>query len=149
MRALSLVAGIVVAGASFALLAGDERDRICRPGYSASIRHEDNAEWRALKKDMFTRIAPMVCGMTWGACSPAQFELDHIVPLCLGGPGDKPPNDPSNLQLQPWGEARAKDKLEAQVCHAYCSGKTTMEDARHFFASGDWRSVIRLKELLP
>ena len=31
-------------------------------------------------------------------------------------------NDLSNLQLQPWPEAAAKDRREAEVCRAYCEG---------------------------
>ena len=41
-------------------------------------------------------------GETWH--DAPKYELDHIIPLCLGGS----PTDPSNLQLKPWDEATRK-----------------------------------------
>jgi hypothetical protein len=43
--------------------------------------------------------------------SPAEYELDHIVPLCMGGS-----NDRSNLQLQLWPDANRKDEDEIVLC---------------------------------
>jgi hypothetical protein len=43
------------------------------------------------------------------AADKSRFELDHIIPLALGGS----PDDPRNLQLEPWSEADAKDDVEA------------------------------------
>lgn len=56
--------------------------------------------------------------------SMADFELDHIVPLCLCGS-----NDRSNLQLQPWPEAHAKDHLEWSLCRAVRNGEMPREEA--------------------
>jgi hypothetical protein len=53
-----------------------------------------------------------------------DFELDHCRPLCLGGS-----NDRSNLQLQPWPEARRKDDDEVAMCKAVSRGKMTQEAA--------------------
>jgi hypothetical protein len=53
-----------------------------------------------------------------------DYELDHIVPLCLCGS-----NDLSNLQLQPWPEARRKDDLEWELCQAVDAGRLTREEA--------------------
>ena len=41
----------------------------------------------------------------------AEYELDHIVPLCMGGS-----NDRSNLQLQTWPDAKLKDVDEGALC---------------------------------
>jgi hypothetical protein len=41
----------------------------------------------------------------------SAYELDHIVPLALGGH----PRALDNLQLQPWPEARRKDRLEVKL----------------------------------
>jgi len=44
-----------------------------------------------------------------------DYELDHKIPLCLGGADSL-----ENLQLQPWAEAVAKD--EDDLCQAVCAG---------------------------
>ena len=56
-------------------------------------------------------------GETW--LDAPKYELDHIIPLCLGGS----PNDPSNLQLEPWDEATRKDRVEIQAMRCICAGK--------------------------
>jgi hypothetical protein len=62
-----------------------------------------------------------------------EFELDHIIPLEVGGH----PRNPSNLMLQPWeGEAgaHAKDKLENRLHSYVCKGKVLLEDAQRCIA---------------
>jgi hypothetical protein len=59
-----------------------------------------------------------------GVLHPENYELDHKIPLCFGGP-DKW----SNLQLQPWEEAMRKDHDERRLCRAVCAGKMTQSDA--------------------
>jgi hypothetical protein len=54
-----------------------------------------------------------------------EYELDHIVPLDLGGA----PLDRRNMQLQPWGEAcnaRQKDALEVKLSRMVCAGEITL-----------------------
>jgi hypothetical protein len=67
-----------------------------------------------------------------------DYEIDHLIPLCLGGS-----NDPSNLWAQPkrsvektW-NAEAKDRLERQVCDMACAGKLDISTAQEDFAK-DW-----------
>lgn len=55
-------------------------------------------------------------------------ELDHIMPLCLGGS-----NDRSNLQLEPWAEAREKDIGEHDACRDVRAGKLSCKAARALF----------------
>ena len=71
-----------------------------------------------------------------GATEATAYELDHIIPLCLGGS----PNDPKNLQLQPWAEATRKDRLEAQACRCVCAGIVPLAEARADLAA-DWQSA--------
>jgi hypothetical protein len=69
---------------------------------------------------------------------PAQpgYERDHIVPLCLGGADTL-----GNMQYQPWDEARAKDRLEAHVCHLVCDlHRMSVEEAQTRFRN-DWRAL--------
>jgi hypothetical protein len=54
-----------------------------------------------------------------------EYELDHIVPLILGGS-----NDRSNLQLQPWDEARRKDADEIAVYELFREGALTCAEAQ-------------------
>jgi hypothetical protein len=62
-----------------------------------------------------------------------DYELDHLIPLGLGGA----PRDPANLWLQPWPEARQKDKEEVDLHAAVCSGRLTLEEARQRMR-GEW-----------
>ena len=55
-----------------------------------------------------------------------DYELDHLIPLGLGGA----PRDPANLWLQPWPEARQKDQVEVDLHAAVCSGRLTLEEAQ-------------------
>jgi len=66
----------------------------------------------------------------------ADFELDHRIPLALGGSSD----DPRNLELQPWDEATEKDAVEACLSRAVCTGKIGLDEARRRIWS-DWRHV--------
>jgi hypothetical protein len=67
-----------------------------------------------------------------------DYELDHIVPLELGGH----PRRRSNLMLQPWeGEhgAKAKDALERRLHSLVCRGKLDLTDAQLCIAQ-DWEA---------
>jgi hypothetical protein len=60
----------------------------------------------------------------------SDYELDHIVPLALGGH----PRKLGNLQLQPWdGEngAKRKDRLEVKLQCMVCTGQATLSDAQN------------------
>lgn len=63
-----------------------------------------------------------------------DFELDHKIPLALGGA----PSAPTNLELQPWDEAGEKDAVEACWSRAVCAGKIGLDEARRRIW-GDWR----------
>jgi hypothetical protein len=63
------------------------------------------------------------------AADASKYELDHFVPLALGGN----PRSPDNLWLQPWeGEwgAETKDRLEVKLKNLVCAGKLTLDQAR-------------------
>jgi hypothetical protein len=71
-----------------------------------------------------------------------KFELDHLIPLALGGH----PRKPENLWLQPWdGEwgARFKDRLEVKRKTMVCAGKFTLERARQAIAM-DWIAALNM-----
>ncbi len=66
----------------------------------------------------------------------SDFELDHRIPLSLGGA----PYDPANLELQPWSEATDKDRKEACLARAVCDGRLALNEARRRIFE-DWRNV--------
>lgn len=65
------------------------------------------------------------------------YELDHIVPLCLGGA-----DTDANVRPQPLDEARVKDRLETHACRQVCAGRVTLATAQAWF-TGDWRAAYR------
>ena len=71
-----------------------------------------------------------------------RFELDHLIPLELGGN----PYDPRNLWIEPWNGnqgAHVKDQLEDRLNHLVCSGKLSLAAAQHAIAS-DWIAAYRV-----
>jgi hypothetical protein len=101
---------------------------ICVKGWTATVR----PPWYTTSLIKLRMLKAR--GETWA--DRKKYELDHIVPLCLGGA----PADTSNLQLEPWTEARRKDRVEVQAMRCVCAGKATLEEARHDLAT-DWRQA--------
>jgi hypothetical protein len=64
--------------------------------------------------------------------SMSEYELDHILPLCMGGS-----NDRSNLQLQTWDEANRKDEDEWALCALVREHVLTCEEAQATMR--DWK----------
>ena len=72
-----------------------------------------------------------------------DYEIDHLVPLCLGGSDDF-----SNLWPQPrhtiepkW-NAEAKDRLERLLCEMVCNGQLDIAAAQQAIAA-DWIAAYR------
>lgn len=66
----------------------------------------------------------------------SMYELDHVVPLEVGGS----PKDPTNLKLQLWDGttgAHAKDVVENRMHKYVCNGKITLAAAQYCM-SNDW-----------
>jgi hypothetical protein len=126
MRKVSIAASLALATVSFVALLGAEpsTDEICAGGYSKAHRMP-YSESSVIKR----RMLPL-------GHSAAEYELDHIVPLCLGGS-----NNSSNLQLQLWDEARKKDELEILACRAVCSGRLSIEQGRALFVN--WKTSYK------
>jgi hypothetical protein len=77
----------------------------------------------------------------------ADYELDHLIPLTLGGN----PEDPKNLWMEPWERkgarfappgfgAETKDVLENRLHREVCAGKIALADAQRAIAS-DWTTA--------
>jgi hypothetical protein len=70
-----------------------------------------------------------------------KYELDHYVPLALGGH----PRSKDNLWLQPWDgkwSARTKDRLERKLQVMVCAGRLSLKAARDAIRDG-WRAAYR------
>jgi hypothetical protein len=103
---------------------------ICVSGYTKSVRPATSYTNGVKKKLM--REAGI------DAARIGDYELDHIVPLALGGH----PRKHSNLMLQPWeGEhgAKTEDALEMRLQSLVCRGSLDLTDAQVCIAR-DWEA---------
>ncbi|MGN6704408.1 MAG: hypothetical protein ACTHKB_15770 [Burkholderiaceae bacterium] len=110
------------------------KQTICVPGYSKRIRPAvrvtNGIKRRELRAGVYASPLPM-----------RAFELDHLVPLSLGGA----PADPRNLWPEPWAGrygARKKDRLEVFLHRQVCAGRMPLRDAQHAIAV-DWIGAYR------
>lgn len=104
---------------------------ICVAGYTATVRPPSRYT-NAIKKTLLTRA-----GIPLNAIR--DYELDHIIPLAIGGS----PANPRNLMLQPWkGESGAhrKDRLEVKLQCLVCSGQLPLSQAQNEIVD-DWQSA--------
>lgn len=101
--------------------------QICTAGYASSVRDVGETE----KSQVYAE---------YGIASPApnQYEVDHLIPLELGGS-----NEIANL----WPEASApapgfheKDKVENYLHDQVCSGTLALKDAQAEIVN-DWLDV--------
>jgi hypothetical protein len=74
-----------------------------------------------------------------------QFEIDHLIPLCLGGA-----DTDSNLWPEPrrsiekeW-PAELKDDLEHRLCEMVCAGELDVGQAQQEIAA-DWTESYRAR----
>ena len=105
------------------------RATICRRGYSASVRPPREVTYRI--KVRTTRA--------YGVTAPfAQVELDHLVPLSLGG---------ASTDANLWPELRtgprnaaAKDDVEVRLHGQVCAGRLGLRAAQRAIAT-DWTTA--------
>lgn len=105
------------------------RQTICTAGYTKTVRPSTTFT-NAIKK-RFMREQ----GIDFDA-NKDRFELDHIIPLALGGH----PRNPHNLALQLWEGpegAKRKDRLEVKL---QCSGDVPLNEAQDAIWS-DWQAA--------
>jgi hypothetical protein len=101
---------------------------ICVNGWTKTVRPPASV-MRDMKLELMAKA-----GLP--ASDAYQYELDHVVPLVLGGA----PLDPANLQLQPWRGpcgAKAKDRVETELARRVCAGDVSLDKAQGLI-SNDW-----------
>jgi len=88
---------------------------ICQRGYTAQVRPP-----RPFTDAVKRRLINGHPGL------PQDYELDHLIPLGLGGH----PTSTNNLWLQPWTEAAIKDRDELRLHREVCAGRMSLEQAQ-------------------
>jgi len=108
---------------------------ICVPGYTQSIRHRTkHAARRKLELLAQAGLSPDAA---------ADFRLDHLLPLALGGN----PSDPSNLIIQPVALSYRKDRVERKLHCLVCNGQITLIDAQSAILA-DWDAAYHKYALI-
>jgi hypothetical protein len=105
--------------AALAIIAGcfilSKNNDICASGYATAHRMS-YADSSRIKWQMMDKI---------GATNGSSYQLDHIIPLELGGS-----NSMSNLALEPIARASIKDQWENYYHNQYCAGKIGLKQAQ-------------------
>ena len=122
-------------------------ETLCRKGgYTASVRPPEQVT-EAFKK--LARSAYSSPGPSSG------YELDHLVPLGLGGASDArnlwpEPNvgDPRQFDQHSTGGSNAKDGVESGLNGAVCAGDVTLADAQAAIAD-NWSTAEQTLGVQP
>lgn len=100
---------------------------ICVPGYSQRIRPTRSVS-QAIKTEMMADLR--------SPGDSADYQLDHVVPLELGGC----PDCRKNLWLEPIADAVRKDKVERFLHGQVCSGRMSLQTAQNAIMQ-DWFAI--------
>jgi hypothetical protein len=104
---------------------------LCSPGFrTSSIRDVPQSEKFAVEREY--GLAPGFYGRT--------LEIDHVVPLELGGSNDAANLFPERLDARPG--YRVKDRLENRVHDLVCAGSMGLRAAQRQMAV-DWEALYR------
>ena len=89
-----------------------------------------------------TAMFAQLQSVTYSIKDPARYELDHRIPIEVGGH----PRDAANIWAQPlnteW-NALVKNKLDTYIAREVCDGRMKLADARAVFQR-DWVDIFRL-----
>lgn len=102
---------------------------ICKSGYTRTVRPSSSFT-NGIKKRLMRQA-----GLDFDS-DKSLYELDHVIPLALGGH----PRNPKNLALQLWegsDGAKRKDRLEIKLQCLVCSGTVLLGEAQAAVWS-DW-----------
>ena len=99
------------------------RSTICKRGWTTTVRPPE-AQTERFKYN--------VAYPAYGTPRSERTELDHLVPLELGGS-----NDATNLWPEYPPNPNPKDKVENALNHAVCGGRVSLTAAQNAIAS-DW-----------
>lgn len=102
---------------------------VCHPGYSKTVRHTSGSTKHAVY------VAYGLSNKT------GHYEIDHLIPLSLGGADVQGNLWPQSYDTPTW-NATVKDKLEWKLLHMVCKGQLPMATAQQAMAR-DWISAYK------
>lgn len=112
------------------------RENVCNPRWERASR-----DVNVSKKKRVFKAYGIDWSKRWG------YEVDHHVPVCLGGASDE-----SNLWPQSYGEkpgAKEKDVVEKYLCRQVCRGDMPLSTAQKLIRD-DWLKVYNsIQEKAP
>jgi hypothetical protein len=103
---------------------------LCTPGYTKIVRDVP----QSLKDSIYKRY-----GVT--EHKTGDYEIDHLIPLCLGGANTVTNLWPQSYLTQPW-NAHKKDVLEVRLRRLVCTGHLSLIEAQQAIAT-DWIQAYR------
>ncbi|MGH9109096.1 MAG: hypothetical protein ACRDY3_06475 [Acidimicrobiales bacterium] len=129
-----------------AVTQADIGSTICRSGYTSSVRPPESLTEPAKYRSMAAYGSPG---------SVSEYELDHLVPLELGGSSDvrnlwaePDAGSPSQFDSTDGFGINAKDGVEDRLRSAVCSGQSTLAAAQQAIAT-DWTTAESVLHLAP
>src|SRR5271166_6567935 len=96
---------------------------ICAHGYARKVR-DVPAE---MKREVYREYGIISHG-------PGDYEIDHLIPLELGGSNSIKNLWPESHRTSPW-NAQVKDRLEGKIHELVCSGQLDLKTAQQAIAS--------------
>lgn len=105
---------------------------VCVPGYSREVRDVSSAT----KREVFARYGLI---SVFADSTRNDFEVDHLIPLALGGSNDIHNLWPQAYGTAPW-NARLKDRLENRLRQLVCAGELPLAEAQRAFTA-DWTAA--------
>lgn len=115
-------------------------DTICVPGFTKPPRRPPSSYTSRLKVRQLNDHR-----YRYADTDPKHYELDHLIPLTLGGA----PRNQNNLWPEPWKGrwgARKKDKLEVKLKRLVCAGVVRLDTAQNAIAI-NW--IIAYRKYMP
>lgn len=159
LAAVLLVAGLIGCGAtttaapaaptqtaaphSCYLVAATYPDPACTPGATNPAVRQDTLSATVCQPGWSDKQRPNLTTVkrermaAYGVSGSSKFELDHLIPISVGGAL----SDTRNLFPEPWNGphgAHAKDVIEDRVHRQLCAGQLSLVDAQQVFIRGDW-----------
>src|ERR1700738_4671576 len=104
---------------------------ICAHGYARKVR-DVPAE---MKRQVYREYGIISHG-------PGDYEIDHLIPLELGGSNSIKNLWPESHRTSPW-NAQVKDRLEGMLHELVCSGQLDLKAAQQAIAS-NWIEAYKL-----
>jgi hypothetical protein len=99
---------------------------ICKPGYTATVRPPVGYT-NPLKRDLLAAYGR-------AGDDPRAYELDHLIPLALGGSAA----DVANLWPEPDATPNPKDMVEHRLQREVCDGRLSLVDAQRAIVTDWW-----------